>query len=129
MTHRLSVPDWRPSTYNELHGTSTHWREKHRLKKQDRQLVAYYAMQQQIPTAAGRRKVSLFITLGKGQRVCDSDAYAKSTLDALVHAGLLIDDNPRYCQLGEVVQRRGGEGERKTVIVLTDVPELVVEEE
>ena len=73
--------------------------------------------------------MSLFVTLGKGQRVCDADAFWKSALDALVHAGLLIDDNPRYCQLGEVVQKRGGEGERATVIVLTDVPELVVEEE
>jgi hypothetical protein len=61
------------------------------------------------------------LTLAPRQRACDPDAFWKSTLDALVHAGLLVDDNRQGCELGEVRFDRGTA--RRTVIVLADLEE------
>jgi Holliday junction resolvase RusA-like endonuclease len=64
--------------------------------------------------------VSLRITLARGQRGPDPDAWWKSALDALVHAGLLTDDNRQGVELGPVEYDRGPH--RKTVITLEDIP-------
>jgi hypothetical protein len=47
------------------------------------------------------------------------DSYWKSLLDALVHAGLLVDDNRQHVQLGEVEFERGTA--RATTITLEDL--------
>jgi hypothetical protein len=54
--------------------------------------------------------------LGPRQRGADPDAYWKSLLDALVHAGLLVDDSPKWCELGPVRFER--ECRRKPAIQL-----------
>jgi hypothetical protein len=59
------------------------------------------------------------LTLGPRQRGGDPDAYFKSVLDALVRAGLLIDDNRQGAELGDVTFARGLA--RRTEIVLEDV--------
>jgi hypothetical protein len=64
--------------------------------------------------------VSLVITLTARQRPADPDAFWKSLLDALVHAGLLADDDAAHVQLGGVIFRRG-EPPGGTEIVLEDV--------
>jgi hypothetical protein len=66
------------------------------LKKADRQLVGGYALAQRIPRAAGRRRVSLVITLAPGRRAPDPDVVWKSLLDALTACGLLVDDSARW---------------------------------
>jgi hypothetical protein len=114
--HVLTIPGWHPNTVNQLLRSV---RERIRLKKADRQLIATYARLAGIPPAAGKRRVSLCITLGPGQRAADPDAYWKSLLDALVQCGQLVDDNRQGCELGEVAFERGGE--RKTTIMLEDL--------
>jgi hypothetical protein len=114
--HRIVVPGWHPTTLNELLG---HWRKRHRLKKADRDLIAVYARLALIPPAAGKRRVSLVLTLARGQRAGDPDSYWKSVLDALVQCGLLVDDNRQSVELGTVEFARGTA--RQTEIVFEDL--------
>ncbi len=65
------------------------------------------------------RRVHLAITLKKGQRAPDTDAFWKSTLDALVATRLLKDDSRTWCVLDPVEFQRGTE--KETTIELTDL--------
>lgn len=102
---------------NELLG---HWAKAARLKKRDRQWIALESRNQEIPLATGKRRVSLVVVLGPRQRrPMDPDALWKSLLDSCVHAGLLLDDGPRWCILGTVDYERGPHSEMR--VVLEDV--------
>ena len=79
---------------------------KIRLKKRDWEMVCAYALQAKILRATGKRWVSLHVTLGKGMREFDVDAWQKSGLDAMKHAGLIMDDSARYVGLGPVTFSR-----------------------
>jgi hypothetical protein len=117
MTYRLIIPRWLPTPLNKFVGY--HWRTMHRLKTVDRRMIEGYVLANRFPLAQGPREVSLLITLGPKQRAPDPDAFWKSTLDGLVHARMLIDDNRQYCRLGCVDFERGPE--RATTITLTDL--------
>jgi hypothetical protein len=119
MRHILEIPGWHPTRLNNLFG---HWVRCHRLKKADRETVGLYARMVGIPRAKGKRRVSLVLTLAPRQRAADPDAWWKSVLDALVQAGLLVDDNRQGCELGSVTFRRGRQ--RATTIILEDVEEV-----
>lgn len=113
----LTIPDWHPATTNQLLRSV---RLRIRLKKNDREMVCGYSLQANIPNASVRRRVSLQLTLAPRQRAADPDAYWKSLLDALVRAGLLVDDNRTWCELGSVEFTRGSA--RATTIMLEDIP-------
>jgi len=115
-THTLTVDGWHPARLNQL---LAHWAVRARLKRADREMVALHARLAGVPPATGKRRVSLVLTLGPRQRGGDPDAYWKSVLDALVHAGLLLDDNRQGVELGRVAFRRGEI--KATRIVLEDV--------
>jgi hypothetical protein len=117
--HEILIPKWHPIPLNKLLG---HWAQRHRLKKTDADLVAGYARQAGVPRATGRRRVSLRLTLGPGQRAADPDAYFKSTLDALTRAGLLVDDNRQGVEIGEVTFERGVEPSTAIGLVDLDAP-------
>jgi hypothetical protein len=117
VTHTLVIPDWHPARLNELY--AGHWGRRARLKRADRDLVGFYARLAAIPPATGRRRVSLVLTLAPRQRAGDPDAYWKSLLDALVHAGLLVGDNRQGVELGQVRFERGPG--RQTTITLDDL--------
>ena len=101
----LTIPGWRPATLNEL--LSGHWRKAARLKKQDAEIIAAACWMARLPKAAGKRRVSLRLTLPPRQRRWDKDALWKSLLDGLVKAGALVNDSPNWCEPGEVVYQRG----------------------
>ena len=113
------VPNWLPPTYNQLHASS-HWAKRARLKKEAAEIVSAYAHMQNVPKATGKRRVSLVLTLTKGRRRPDGDAWWKSVADALVTCGLLKDDGPKWCEFGTVEYRRGAD--RTTEIWLEDLP-------
>ncbi|HYT93653.1 MAG TPA: hypothetical protein VEL76_33350 [Gemmataceae bacterium] len=113
----LTIPDWNPTPLNKLLG---HWARRHRLKRGDADLVMFYSRLQGIPAATGRRRVSLRVTLGPRQRAPDPDALWKSTLDALVRTGLLLNDDRFDVELGSVEFERGPA--RATAILLEDMP-------
>lgn len=121
VTHTLEIKGWQPATLNSLLSGRT-WHKAARLKKHDRELVTVLARNHRIPQATTRRRVSLVVTMAKGQRRPDEDAYWKSLLDALVAAKLLVDDSPKWCKLGGVVFLRGKDEAIGTQIVLDDLP-------
>jgi Holliday junction resolvase RusA-like endonuclease len=116
-TYKLRIDRWQPATLNKLLGC--HWASAARLKKTDKNMVGHYCNTNRVPLANGPREVRLTITLAPKQRAPDPDAYWKSTLDALVHAQMLIDDNRQYCRPGVVNFVRGTE--RSTLIELEDL--------
>lgn len=87
--YRIEIPHWHPTPLNRL--MKVHWRRRAALKSADFGLVKIYGLG--IPPARGKRRVHLIITLTKGDKACDVDAYWKSCLDALVRARLLVDDD------------------------------------
>jgi hypothetical protein len=113
--YTLEIPRWYPATINQLMHSV---RGKIRLKKADREMIAGYVMAKRIPRAEGKRRLSLHIVLGKGQR--GADAYHKSLLDACKHAGLILDDSSRYVELAPVTFSRDWNG-WGTVIRLDDL--------
>ncbi|WP_435018466.1 hypothetical protein TA3x_000440 [Tundrisphaera sp. TA3] len=113
----ITIPRWHPATVNQLLGG--HWSKGHRLKKRDRQMIWAYA--QGKPKATGKRLVELTIILKPKQRGSDPDAFFKSLADALVHAGLLKDDNRQGVELAPVAYERGTEADWGTRIRLTDI--------
>jgi hypothetical protein len=115
-SHILTIDGWHPSTLNRLLGC--HWGKRSRLKRSDREMIGWSARLAGTPPATGRRCVSLLLTLAPRQRAGDPDAYWKSILDGLVHAGLLLDDNRQNVELGAVVFGRGKT--RATTIRLVD---------
>lgn len=116
--HTVNIPDWRPATLNNI--MSGHWSKGAKLKKADKRVIA--ATCRGIPSAECKRRVSLEIFTLKGKRICDPDAFWKTTLDALVHCKLLVNDTPDYVELGDVVQHKYKKGEWSgTTIVLEDV--------
>ena len=119
MTHRLIVSRWLPTRANQLRG---HWAEAARLKRVDRDLIAGYVAYHRLPVAVGRRRVTLNITLSPKCRGTDPDAWWKSLLDALTHAGMLVDDSSKWCELGPVTVKRGKE--KGTEILLDDVEDV-----
>jgi Holliday junction resolvase RusA-like endonuclease len=80
------------------------------VKKQDREIVCAYAWQAKILRATGKRRVSLHVTLGKGQREFDVDAPWKSLLDAMKHAKLIVDDSCKCIKQGPVTFSRDWQG-------------------
>lgn len=95
------------------------WRRAARLKARDRRIIGLAVLAAGIPRAAAKRRVSLTITLGPRQRGADPDAYFKSTLDSLVHCGMLKDDSRHWCELGPVSYSRGPVAQ--TTITLEDI--------
>ena len=98
----IEIPRWHPVPLNKL--MNCHWGKRDRLKKDDQQMIFGYT--RNIPKAEGKRRVSLHITLDKGQRAFDPDAYTKSLNDALVAVGMLVDDNRQHVELMPVTFSR-----------------------
>lgn len=97
MKQGVFITQWHPATVNQL--LSNRWKAA-RLKKSDRAIIAHAFHGR--TKAAGRRAIEMEIILKPGQRGADPDAYFKSLLDALVHAGALIDDNRQHVELKPV---------------------------
>lgn len=121
--HVVEIPGWHPARLNQWDGR--HWAVRARLKKADRKTVGVYARMAGVPVAASKRRVTVLIGLKPQQRGADPDAYWKSLLDALVSAGLLVDDSPGWCELAALEYRRGeGYG---TTVILDDLTPAVAE--
>jgi Holliday junction resolvase RusA-like endonuclease len=99
----IKIPRWRPALLNELMRSV---RTKIRLKKRDREMVCAYAWQAKFPPAVGKRRVSLHVTLCKGMREFDVDAWQKSGLDAMKHAKLIVDDSTGFVEIGPLTFSR-----------------------
>jgi Holliday junction resolvase RusA-like endonuclease len=114
--HRIRIEGWRPASVNEL--TGGHWAKAAKRKRSDARMVDSYARLAGVPSATGRRRISLVVTQTTG-RPLDPDNLFKSLLDACTKAGLLIDDSQRHCETGTVELRRGKAVE--TTIIIEEI--------
>ncbi len=117
-THTLVLPMLLPRL-NQVRGR--HWSAEAKAKKDLVQWLRVCALEQSVPTAQGPRFVFVDVKLGPRRKKPDADAYDKILLDALVSAGLLLDDSDRGL-IGRVgiAFERGPVSE--TRITLTDHP-------
>ena len=98
------------------------WRKSNAAKAKDRGMIWAYTKPphcETIPYGQHKRSVEMTITLGKGDRACDVDAYWKTVLDALVHAYALWNDSHKWCEIHPIKFERGEK--LATRIVLRDV--------
>lgn len=136
--------DGRPALDNELVGV--HWGVKARRKARDARLVAEAAALAGVPAvalpravvaaarAAGlgdvatahaalvtprRRRVAIRVEGPFRSKLPDPFACHKSLCDALTNAGLLVDDDARWCECGPAEFARAAS--YKTTITLTDL--------
>lgn len=119
MKYFVVIPGWRPPALNELLRGGP-WGAR-RLKAEAKDFFMGYTLQAQVPPARGKRRISLILTIPKGQRKWDIDAFHKATLDACTHAKLIIDDHPKWAQWGGVTYIRPGD--LSTTIVAEDIEE------
>jgi hypothetical protein len=110
----ITIPNWHPAKLNALRG---HWTIAYRLKKVDREIVAWAC--RGVPAAKGKRRLTLTIVLEKGQRGGDPDAYHKSCNDALVACDMLTDDNRQGVELMPILFTR--KTRMYTIITLEDI--------
>lgn len=122
MIHRLHIPRWRPPLANRWRGR--HWSVAHKLRHETQETLAVYARLQRVPAASGPRKVALALALAPRQKQPDADAFDKLLLDALVGAGLLLDDSARgLAGRVEVSFSRCSLEDWGTILTLEDVEE------
>ena len=114
-TWTFTVLNWLPCTANQLLARIQYART--RLKGGDQELVWYAS--RAVPEATTRRRVSVTFVYPPKQRMRDVDSMQKSLLDALVATGCLLDDHPKWCQLGPWESVRGVT--RATVVTLEEV--------
>lgn len=114
----ITIPNHHPAALNQYIGK--HWAIGAKLKKLDKEMILGYC--QHVPKATTKRRVDFTIILGKGQKSRDPDAYQKSLGDALVNAGMLVDDSAKWIEWGNVEYIRGI---KATLIKLTDMPTVL----
>jgi hypothetical protein len=117
MVIRLRV-EGRPPALNKLLG---HWGQAYRLKKAWTDQVMVSKQNQRLRKAKGKRRVDMHVCLGRGTRQTDPDALWKASLDALKVNGLLVDDSPKWCEMGTVTQERAPTIAGWTTYVLTEI--------
>lgn len=117
----LWIPNWTPGLLNQI--MRGHWSNGAKIKRADKDIVAFYFSQAGISKATGPRRVSLVFILPKKKRMFDRDAPWKSCKDALAACGALLDDTPRLCIDGPVSYARaiGAESAVGTMILLEDL--------
>lgn len=114
----ITIPDWHPPAANDWVGH--HWSKKHKLRKEATEFFGTYAVLASVPKATGPRRVRLELTgWERGGNVRDEDAFDKLLLDALVNAGLLVDDNAQG--LVDRVEVKFTRGPKSTTLILEDV--------
>lgn len=111
----LAIDGWRPHLLNELIGK--HPFVIHKRKKSDAEVIAFEAVRQSVPGACGKRLVELTIQ-GPWRRRPDCDSPQKSFLDAMVTAGLLVDDSDEWC---DWTKPKFPRGELRTTVTLEEV--------
>lgn len=117
MQYTLTIPNWTPTLTNHWYGK--HWRVRYKLKRAQNDIVAAYAMQQQIPQATCRRRLLIQVWGWPTGRKPDLDSFDKLLLDAIRDCGLILDDSERGLE-GRMLVEVHRSRERKTVITLED---------
>lgn len=115
--HVLILPGVLPPTLNQLMRGKI--QDRIRLGKSFRNILIARSLQQRIPIATGKRRVTIEVCYAKGQRSADPDAFYKSIGDSLVKAKLLKGDSRHWVEWGRVDYKRGEL--QHTTIYLEDI--------
>jgi hypothetical protein len=117
-TWTVEVPGWQPPRKNQCRGR--HWSAEARLKRDAAQVLGVEKLRAGVPDARGKRRVTLTMILGRGQRGFDGDSMWPILCDAMKAAHLIADDRKECVELMPVAYERGkGRGVR---IELEDLP-------
>ena len=118
--YTITIPNFTPTPLNKL--LAMHWAKRGREKKIAADLVKAYAVMAEVPPAKCRRAVEMIFTGWQrgqgGGNLPDSDALEKVARDALVAAGMLVDDSEKWALFMPSVILRGP---KRTVIRLYDL--------
>lgn len=112
----LTISGWRPTLDNQL--IYKPWYKARALKRRDARVIAAAALVHGVPKATVRRRLTLTISQPTGT-FPDDTAPLKSLWDALVKAGLLVDDSREWLEM--VWPPTFVRGPRSTTIVLEDI--------
>lgn len=115
---RIQIQNWQPTSINKWLGK--HWSVNSKSKKIDKEIIGAMCLSNRVPKATGKRTVGLTIYLGYRQRGCDPDNLWKGVLDALKHAGMLIDDSAKWCELMPIRFDRHPDRQKETIIELIE---------
>lgn len=97
----VRIDRWHPTPDNKLKA-GTHWAVANKLKNWDKAVVKMSCVGADVAPAAGKRRVTLHITLDKRKRGCDPSNYLKSLGDALVACGALKQDSREWVEWAPV---------------------------
>lgn len=111
----IEIPDFIPAALNQYVGR--HWAVMAKMKKHDRLIIGVYC--RKFEAATTKRRLDSHYVLSKGMKARDPDSYYKSQNDALVKARMLVDDSPKWVELGNVTYSRGPK--KMTILTLTDI--------
>lgn len=118
MKQSFTIEKWHPTSVNRL--MNVHWALRNKMKIEDAETVKLTGLSKDIKPAKGKRIVRVTIILSNRQkRTPDDDNLRKSLLDALVKAGYLVDDSPKWCEVLPFTFLRGPQ--KATIIELEDV--------
>jgi Holliday junction resolvase RusA-like endonuclease len=119
MQQTLLLDNYHPLSVNRL--LKRHPERAERQKRADAQLIGGCALAQGVTRATGPRSVAILAAGWPRGRMPDPDNLSKALLDALVQAGLLIDDSQKWCRLSGIEVERSSHW--WTRIILTDLVE------
>lgn len=112
----VTISGWHPPKLNEL--MSGHWAKAARLKKACTAKIRRAMNDAGVPVATGKRRIAIEVYVSGPGRRPDPDSFLKATLDALKHAGTIIDDDARRCEWSMPVVVPGP---KRTVITIEDI--------
>lgn len=115
----MFIPRWHPPSLNSVRNRP--WHAEYRAKRNMRDLLAAYFIMAGGEFATGKRRVSLTLVMGKGQRRCDRSNLTKLLNDAMKAARIIKDDGPKWLEESEIQYTRGAEW--GTRIVVEDLTE------
>ena len=114
--YEVVIPGWRPPSLNSL--MRGNLRARMRIEKGCHRVVGQACREQGVPPATARRRVSLSIGLGPGQREFDRDSPYKALFDSLVACKALVSDRVAGVEIGYLEFYRARQG--ITTIILEE---------
>ena len=112
----LAIPGFHPVSVNTL--LSLHYFSRSKVKRSQQEIVGFYAREQKIEPAAGKRLVSIVCKGWRQGGIPDEDNIKKVLLDNLASLGLLVDDSPKWCHSVASIERSK---EWETIVALENI--------